>query len=65
METALAPVVQRMDSLAQEVEKVKTTTIAREDGPDATADSGESDEDVKRKDPYRGAIFGDRLYTRG
>lgn len=66
MGEALAPVVQRVDDLAKKVDQVKSTTIAREDteDDDSTHNSSESDEDIKRKDPYRGAIFGDGLYQR-
>lgn len=60
---AMTPVVQRMDTLAQEVESVKNTTILREDDLDDEDNSAESDDEIKRKDPYRGSIF-PSLYKR-
>jgi hypothetical protein len=54
---ALSPVVQRMDTLQQEVNSVKSTTVAREDDLD-DGDGGAVDEaEIKRLDPFRGSMF--------
>jgi len=53
---ALAPVVQRVDGLAGKVDALSSATVVREDDPDNTSDK-ETDEEIARHDPYRGAIF--------
>ena len=71
LKEVMGPGVTRLDALQTELDKVKNTTVARaddHDGDDPAQAAKETEEEVKRKDPYRGAIFGgaaDKLYQRG